>query len=252
MLPAPVNMESRFSRPRLTSAPTIREYFKRVAHYAQMDLDYAFWQMICLVCSPSKVYELTSYRKQTKNQWARDDPAFVVVLVGFLVVLGLAYGVAFQVSGWKLVHVIMVLVGVHFLLAGVVVATLCWFVCNNYLRVSSLHGVEQSIEWLYAFDIHCNSFFPFFLILYVLHYFFLPFLLQPSFSATVVSAVFYLAAYGYYAYITSLGYSALPFLEKTEVFLYPVTMLVGMIVLLCLGNVNLSRVSIYFLGLGVP
>ena len=37
-----------------------------------------------------------------------------------------------------------------------------------------------------------------------------------------------------------------------QVFLYPVTMLVGMIVLLCLGNVNLSRVSIYFLGLGVP
>ena len=45
---------------------------------------------------PEKVYELTSYRKQTKNQWARDDPAFLVVLVGFLLTVCVAYGIAFQ------------------------------------------------------------------------------------------------------------------------------------------------------------
>lgn len=32
----------------------------------------------------------------------------------------------------------------------------------------SPHGVEQEVEWLYSFDVHCNSFFCSFLITYVL------------------------------------------------------------------------------------
>lgn len=31
---------------------------------------------LCL--DPKRVYKNTSYHKQTKNQWARDDPAFTV------------------------------------------------------------------------------------------------------------------------------------------------------------------------------
>ena len=55
---------------------------------AQMDIDYTFAQMLYLCISPRscllwlhmaavclyscrKVYQLTSYRKQTKNQWVR-------------------------------------------------------------------------------------------------------------------------------------------------------------------------------------
>ena len=37
------------------------------------------------------------------------------------------------------------------------------------------------VEWMYAFDIHCNSFFPLFLLLYVLQFFLLPFLLNGPF-----------------------------------------------------------------------
>jgi hypothetical protein len=217
-----------------------------------MDLDYTFWQMVCLVCAPGKVYELTSYRKQTKNQWARDDPAFLVVLVGFLLTVCVAYGIAFQVGGWQLLNMMFLMVGVHFFFFGAIVATVAWFICNNYLRVSSLHGVEQSIEWLYAFDIHCNSFFPFFLIVHVLHYFFLPFLLSTSITASILSGVFYLIGFAYYSYITSLGYAALPFLERTEVFLYPISILLGIVLLCCIVNVNLTRVSIYMLGLVPP
>jgi hypothetical protein len=40
------------------------------------------------------------------------------------------------------------------------------FIGNKYLLQSPPHSVPQSIEWAYAFDIHCNSFFPLFLILY--------------------------------------------------------------------------------------
>lgn len=36
-------------------------------------------------------YRHTSYHKQTKNQWARDDPAFVVVLCMLVAVAATAY-----------------------------------------------------------------------------------------------------------------------------------------------------------------
>jgi hypothetical protein len=212
-------------------------------HYAQMDIDYTFAQMIYLCIAPRKVYQLTSFRKQTKNQWARDDPAFIVVLIFFLVVASISYGVALQVRGLALLRILSVFVGVHFLGAGVVIATCSWFICNKYLRVQSFHGVEQRMEWMYAFDIHCNSFFPLFLVQYVLHYFLLPFLIQESFAATVLSNVLYATALSYYFYITSLGYSTLPFLERTEVFLYPSAAVVILSLMCCLVRINMTRVS---------
>ena len=56
-----------------------------------MDMEYTFSQMVYLCKSPSKVYTLTKYRKQTKNQWARDDPAFVVILLLMVTAATIAY-----------------------------------------------------------------------------------------------------------------------------------------------------------------
>lgn len=43
-------------------------------------------------------YRHTSYHKQTKNQWARDDPAFLVVCMYLLVVVATAYCIAYVLS----------------------------------------------------------------------------------------------------------------------------------------------------------
>lgn len=41
------------------------------------------------------------------------------------------------------------------------------FVANRFFRTELLpHAVEQRVEWAYAFDVHCNSFFPLFIVLY--------------------------------------------------------------------------------------
>ncbi|CAJ1458004.1 unnamed protein product [Effrenium voratum] len=182
---------------------------------AQMDIDYTFAQMLYLCIAPRKVYQLTSYRKQTKNQWARDDPAFVVVLVFFLIVAAIAYGIAFQARGTDFVHILLRFIVVHFLLLGVVIATVSWFVANNYMRAQSFHGVEQKMEWMYAFDIHCNSFFPLFLVLYVLHYFLLPLVSQPNVLAAACSNLLYAVAMCYYLYIMSLGSAASGTIQKS-------------------------------------
>uniref|UniRef100_A0A453KG12 Uncharacterized protein n=1 Tax=Aegilops tauschii subsp. strangulata TaxID=200361 RepID=A0A453KG12_AEGTS len=59
--------------------------------WQQMDIEYTFWQMVHLCTSPKVVYQHTKYHKQTKNQWARDDPAFIVILILFLVFATSAY-----------------------------------------------------------------------------------------------------------------------------------------------------------------
>lgn len=159
------------------------------------------------------------------------------------------------------------------------------FLANRFLRKRShhSHAVEQNVEWcafrrdplagvnsrgseyftgsseqslirrMYAFDVHCNSYFPLFLLLYgetlaprvecrstlvcnsphhsgvslwpcpnesvaaVGQFFISPVLLWHSFLASVLSNAVYAAAFSYYHYLSFLGYSALPFLEHTEV-----------------------------------
>lgn len=84
------------------------------------------------------------------------------------------------------------------------------------------HTVEQTVEWMYAFDVQCNSYFPLFLMLHVLQFILCPLLLRNSFLASVCSCAMYVIALSQYCYLTFLGYNALPFLDKTVVFLYPV------------------------------
>lgn len=209
-----------------------------------MDVDYTYAQMLYLCLAPREVYQLTSYRKQTKNQWARDDPMFVILLVCFLAVAAASYSVALQSRGIGMVGLVLLFVGVHFVLTGTVISTLSWFVSNRYLRVQSFHGVEQRMEWLYAFDIHCNAFFPLFVLLYVVHYFLLPVLVRPSSGALILGNSLYATALCYYSYVTWLGYTTLPFLQRTVVFLYCGGVAGGAVALATVLKVSCVQVSL--------
>jgi len=220
-----------------------------------MDIEYTFWQMFYLCWNPSKVYRVTAWHKQTKNQWARDDPGFVAILILFLSVASLAYAVAFRVNGFfSVVKLIFWSVFVDFLSLGVLVATLGWWVSNKYLRTRSstiLSSVEHTVEWVYAFDVHCNSFFPVFLILYVLQFFLVPLLLSTHFVATFFANTMYLVALIYYYHITFLGYNILPFLHNTVCFLYPIGVFVVLYILCLIFNFNacVFVMNIYFHGI---
>ncbi len=142
-------------------------YVARLMDVRQMDIQSALDQMKTLLSTrPQVVYKTSYYRKQTKNHWARDDPAFCVLQVIFLIIASIAYSVAFrtQVSG----TIVFLLQSVlwNWLICGVILATLGREIANRHLTVhqSSSH-VRQSVEWLYAFDIHCNAFVPLFVLL---------------------------------------------------------------------------------------
>jgi hypothetical protein len=135
---------------------------------SQMDLQSAIDQMRTLLSLyPQRVYKMAYYRKQTKNHWARDDPAFCFVQVIMVMAFSVAYGFAFRVGSisamfsWVAKSLLL-----HWLGFGIIVASVGRVVANQHLMsaISPSH-VRQDVEWLYAFDVHCNAFVPLFVLL---------------------------------------------------------------------------------------
>jgi hypothetical protein len=60
---------------------------------------------------------------------------------------------------------------------------------------------------MYAFDVHCNSYFPLFVMLYVVQFALCPVLLASGFLPTVLSNLLYGVALSYYHYTQFLGYN---------------------------------------------
>lgn len=101
---------------------------------------------------------------------------------------------------------------------------------------------------LYAFDVHCNSFFPMFVMLYVIHYFVSPLLVAHGFIPELLSNLLFMVAASYYHYLNFLGYDVLPFLERTTFFLYPIGVIIVLSPILILSGFNPSRyfMNMYF------
>ncbi|KAG9440356.1 hypothetical protein H6P81_020521 [Aristolochia fimbriata] len=230
--------------------PAFPQYLRRIVKWQQMDIEYTFWQMLHLCTSPKVVYQHTKYHKQTKNQWARDDPAFVVICSLLLMVATSAFCAAYDYNLGHAVFTILSVVVFHFLVIGLILATCCWFLTNSYLReeASNSHVVEQRVEWLYAFDVHCNSFFPTFVVLYVIQYFLSPLLVAHGFIPILLSNLLFMVAISYYHYLNFLGYDVLPFLEKTTFFLYPIGIVIILSPIAILSGFNPSRyaMGMYF------
>ncbi|KAL6760234.1 UNC-50 family protein [Haematococcus lacustris] len=224
-------------------------YFRRIAKPRQMDMEYTFWIMLQLCTSPKTVYRHTSYHKQTKHQWARDDPAFVVVMSVLVAAAATAYCVTYGDTVWHSLLTILSAVLVDFIALGCAVATACWMLANTFLlKRPGQHQTDQQVEWLYAFDVHCNSYLPLFLVLYVLQFFLSPILLARSLLGNLLACLLYALALSYYHYMSFLGYSALPFLERTEVFLWPIALILVAMPFALVSGFNPCRftLGIYF------
>ena len=152
-------------------SPTLtpQQYLQRMFDLSQMDLQSAIDQMRTLLSLyPQRVYKMAYYRKQTKNHWARDDPAFCFVQVIMVMAFSVAYGFAFRVGSisamfsWVAKSLLL-----HWLGFGIIVASVGRVVANQHLMSAQLSPshVRQDVEWLYAFDVHCNAFVPLFVLL---------------------------------------------------------------------------------------
>lgn len=155
------------SRNRQQQQQPILEYLQRLLDIQQMDLQNALDQMKTLISTrPQLVYKTAYYRKQTKNHWARDDPAFVFLQAIFLGISSIAYGVAFRISILSVLSFMLASVLWNWIGLGIILAAASRETANRHLLTVQSHShVRQTVEYLYAFDIHCNSFFPVFVVL---------------------------------------------------------------------------------------
>ncbi|XP_014215551.1 protein unc-50 homolog [Copidosoma floridanum] len=220
------------------------KYLRKLLKFDQMDFEFASWQMIYLFTSPQKVYRNFKSRKQTKSQFARDDPAFLVLLalwlcvssIGFAIVLGLGF---IQFTKFLLYVIFVDCIGM-----GILVATVSWVITNKYLRIDH----SQDVEWGYAFDIHLNAFFPPLFILHFVQLFLYNILIgHDYFFSRFVGNTFWLIAVSYYIYITFLGYASVEILQNTNTILQaamPVTVLIYIVTLA--AGINMSQEMMRF------
>ncbi|XP_075227333.1 unc50 RNA binding protein isoform X2 [Lycorma delicatula] len=161
-------------------------YLRRLFKFEQMDFEFALWQMMYLFVAPQKVYRNFHYRKETKSQFARDDPAFLVLLSFWLFVSSVGFTFVLGLGVYEFCKFLLYVIFVDCIGVGLCVATVLWYVSNKYFLKPNYRG--QDVEWGYAFDVHLNAFFPPLIILHVLQLFF---------------------------------YHGLPILHRTQVLLYP-------------------------------
>lgn len=250
------NLPYRTSSPEtISSTLTPQQYLQRMLDFHQMDLQSAVDQMRTLLSLyPQRVYKMAYYRKQTKNHWARDDPGFCFLQIIMLLISSIAYGLAFRVSSISaILGFVAKSILINWLGFGVIMASVGTLLSNNHLNQASERSsnhVKQSVEWLYAFDVHCNAFVPLFVLLYGLQFFLLPLVLGTSLLSLGAANTLFAVAFGWYFYITHLGYRALPFLSNTEVFLFPIAGVVAIYMFNYVGypfglGFNASRIVAY-------
>jgi len=234
-LPRPAN-----SKTCMTAAMKRWRYLRRLFHYRQMDFEFAFWQMVYLLSNPKIVYKNFTYRKKTKAQFARDDPAFLVLLAGWLVVSSAGFAIVLGIGIVSFIKFLLYVIFVDCIGVGICIATILWFVSNKMLLKSQ--STELDVEWGFCFDVHLNAFFPLLVILHFIQLFFYSILIsKPWFIATLFGNTLWLVAIGYYLYITFLGYHSLHILERSKLFLYPFIPLILIYLGTLIANWNLTN-----------
>ncbi|MCJ1360287.1 MAG: hypothetical protein MMC33_010291, partial [Icmadophila ericetorum] len=175
---------------------------------------------------------------ETKNTWHRPDPSFTWLFSFFMLLTGIAWGVATSYAPQKILYVALSFVFIHFLLLSVIIATISYFVVGRLLgpgiqglpgrrRQQGLFGggegggEGEKLEFGYCFDVAIRAFFPVWLLIYVLQFILWPLLSTHYWLSLFFGNTLYLIAATYYFVITFLGYNALPFLNHTQFLLSP-------------------------------
>lgn len=186
------------------------------------------------------------YRKnQKKNQYARDDPAFLVLLATCIIISAAALSIVLHLNFISFIKFTLWLVFIDCFFIGAIIATLAWALTNNFLKRESLSS--EDVEWGYCFDVHLNAFFPPLIIIHIIQLFMYSyFISQDWFIARLFGNTLWLISVIYYLYITYLGYRSLPYLKDTKFILYALIPVIIAYLISILAGINIMRMIMDF------
>lgn len=234
-------------------------FARRAVQVDQMELDSALSQMYSLCTNPSLVSKMSRARMMTKGHYYRDDPAFLMLQLGFIVIATVAYGFVMASSLWSIFSVVLGNL-LWFLVSGLALACVGRAVAVMYLPSSSVSHAGSSsggtsaalnpssgldafsdylrsdVDWRYAFDVHCNGYFTYFIWTQILQY---PLMFVTSCNCILADA-FYLVGVLTYIYNVFLGYLEVPSLSHQQRLLYPALAAVVLYLLLLVNQYNMS------------
>lgn len=143
----------------------IKHYLFKMANRKQMDFDLALLLMLQALRAPSKLYLHTKRLKQIRNHWYRDDPCLTAVILVLMLALGILYGIVTKQSFGGTVKTACCFVLLHFVAGAIACSAAFKWAAERFMiktdKQSDTGGQRVSrIEPMYAFDVHCNGFFP--------------------------------------------------------------------------------------------
>lgn len=217
-------------------------YMRKIFKFDQMDFQFAAWQMLYLFIGPQKLMKLFRARKFSKSQYARDDPAFLVLFAIVICISSSCMAFTLSLTVGEFFGFLLIVIFIHCIGIGLLIATFFWFITNTFMKPKSN---PQDVEWAYCFDIHLNAFFPPLVLLHFIELFFSHVIYDNDFFALLLGNTFWLCACIYYFYITFLGYNALQILNNIKYFLLPIPcMFIIYVVSLCVG-INVTQIVWY-------
>lgn len=193
---------------------------------------------MCISINVGIIYLLTAFyathtndHEETKNTWARDDPAILILMTGGMfgkfprasdsVIFSTSHdcsrghclvrslvlwpirchstGIFHGISGFpphrsSMCHPVVVRFISRYSLSPIDKSHR--FFANRALLSPPSHSspADSAAEWAYAFDVHINAFFPLYLTLYIAQLFLVPIILKRNWVCLWVGNTFYLVA----------------------------------------------------------
>lgn len=185
------------------------------------------------------------YRKQMKNQYAQDDPAFMILLAGCIIINSAALSIVLHLDTLSFIRFILWFVIIDCIIFGSIIATLAWSLSNKFLKKDALSS--EDVTWSYAFDVHLNAIFPSLIILHIFQSLLYNYFISLDwFIARLFGNTLWLISVIYYCYISYLGYHSLPYLKDTKYILYATVPMLFIYLISIVVDINLIRVLMDF------
>ncbi|EKD00931.1 transport-related protein [Trichosporon asahii var. asahii CBS 8904] len=171
----------------------------------------------------------------------------LLLIAGFISAAGLVWGFIYSLSWPSTLALVLKMIFRDFIALALLSAFIFYQTANRLLLSTSATGQREKVEFAYAFDVAVNAFWPLFLTLYLGLLPLAALVVRRNWGSLFLGNSLFLLALGQYVYVTYLGYSALPFVARAELFLAPLLPLVVGWVLSLLGlNVARWALETYF------